>query len=247
MCSLILSLLPGDAWPVVIGANRDEMLSRPWDPPAAHWPERPGVIAGRDRTAGGTWLGINERGVVAALLNRAGSLGPAPDKASRGNLPLMALEEASACAAAARLGALDAGRYRSFNLLIADATGGFVLCGLEHGRPEVMPLAPGITMITAHDPNDSENPRIARYRPAFDDARRPDPDSGDWAAWIALLADRGPPSETALNVAPRDGFATVSSALLALAPEWQRFLFAQGAPHEAGFVVIDLSRSHERS
>ncbi|WP_199436970.1 NRDE family protein, partial [Acidiphilium multivorum] len=47
MCSLILSFLPGDAWPVVIGANRDEMLARPWDPPAAHWPERPGVIAGR--------------------------------------------------------------------------------------------------------------------------------------------------------------------------------------------------------
>ncbi|EGO94617.1 NRDE family protein, partial [Acidiphilium sp. PM] len=59
MCSLILSFLPGDAWPVVIGANRDEMLARPWDPPAAHWPERPGVIAGRDRTAGGTWLGLN--------------------------------------------------------------------------------------------------------------------------------------------------------------------------------------------
>ena len=238
MCSLILSFLPGDAWPVVIGANRDEMLARPWDPPAAYWPDRPGVIAGRDRTAGGTWLGLNRHGVVAALLNRTGSLGPAPDKASRGALPLMALEEASASAAAARLARLDAGCYRSFNLLVADAAGGFVLRGLERGAPEAMRLAPGITMITAHDPNDPDSPRIARYRGAFEAAARPDPAADAWAAWRALLADRSQPAETALNVGPRGGFGTVSSALIGLGGERVRFLFAPGPPDQAAFAPV---------
>ncbi len=238
MCSLILSFLPGDAWPVVIGANRDEMLARPWDPPAAHWPDRPGVIAGRDRTAGGTWLGLNRHGVVAALLNRTGSLGPAPDKASRGALPLMALEEASASAAAARLARLDAGRYRSFNLLVADAAGGFVLRGLERGAPEAMRLAPGITMITAHDPNDPDSPRIARYRGAFEAASRPDPAANAWEAWRVLLADRAAPADTALNVGPRGGFGTVSSALIALGNATPRFLFAAGPPDHAAFAPV---------
>lgn len=238
MCSLILSLVPGHAWPVVIGANRDEMLVRPWDAPAAHWPERPGVIAGRDCMAGGTWLGINARGVVAALLNRAGSLGPAPGKASRGELPLMALEQGSAEAAANRLARLDAARYRSFNLLVADATGGFVLRGLEFGKLKVSPLASGITMITAHDPNDPESPRIARYRPAFEAAPRPDPEGNDWTSWRALLADRTPPADTALNVGPHQGFGTVSAALIALAPQRQRFLFASGAPDRAAFDPV---------
>ena len=238
MCSLILSFLPGDAWPVVIGANRDEMLARPWDPPAAYWPDRPGVIAGRDRTAGGTWLGLNRHGLVAALLNRTGSLGPAPDKASRGALPLMALEEASASAAAARLARLDAGCYRSFNLLVADAAGGFVLRGLERGAPEAMRLAPGITMITAHDPNDPDSPRIARYRGAFEAAPRPDPAADAWAAWRALLADRSQPAETALNVGPRGGFGTVSSALIGLGGERVRFLFAPGPPDQAAFAPV---------
>lgn len=239
MCSLILSFLPGDAWPVVIGANRDEMLDRPWDPPARHWPDRPSVIAGRDRIAGGTWLGMNGQGVVAALLNRTGSLGPAPGKASRGDLPLMALEEDSAGAAAARLGQLDAGQYRSFNLLVVDATGGFVLRGLEHGTPEVMEVGAGITMITAHDPNDPESPRIARYRPRFEIARRPDPGVDEWSDWVSLLADRSEPIDTALNVGPRAGFGTMSAALIGLGMGCRRFLFAPGPPDRATFASVD--------
>lgn len=238
MCSLILSLLPGAAWPVVIGANRDEMLDRPWDPPARHWPERPDMIAGRDRTAGGTWLGINDNGVVAALLNRTGSLGPAPGKASRGSLPLLALEAGSAAAAASRLATLDAGDYRSFNLLVADATGGFVLRGLERGTPEITALAAGITMITAHDPNDPASPRIARYRPLFEAATRPDPGADAWADWVALLGDARPPADTALNVAPRNGFGTVSAALIGLAPGRRRFLFAPGPPDRTAFAPV---------
>jgi len=31
-----------------LGGNRDERLDRAWDPPGAHWSDRPGLIGGRD-------------------------------------------------------------------------------------------------------------------------------------------------------------------------------------------------------
>ena len=92
MCTVVVLIRPAHAWPLVLAANRDEMLNRAWDPPAGHWPDRPGIIAGRDRSGGGTWMGVNRDGVVAAVLNRPGSLGPAAGKRSRGELPLLALE-----------------------------------------------------------------------------------------------------------------------------------------------------------
>ncbi|MBD0276211.1 MAG: NRDE family protein, partial [Acetobacteraceae bacterium] len=108
MCTVVILRRPGEFWPVVLGANRDERLDRAWDPPAAWWPDRPGVVGGRDRDAGGTWMAANGAGVVAAVLNRPGSLGRAPGKRSRGELPLMALERGTAEAAAGVIAALPA-------------------------------------------------------------------------------------------------------------------------------------------
>ncbi|MBR0678152.1 NRDE family protein, partial [Roseomonas alkaliterrae] len=89
MCTVIVLRRPHHPWPLLLAANRDERLDRPWDPPAAWWPESPGLIGGRDRSAGGTWMALGPGGVVAAVLNRPGSLGPEAGKRSRGELPLV--------------------------------------------------------------------------------------------------------------------------------------------------------------
>ena len=141
MCTVVLLFRPDHAWPVVLVANRDENVDRPWDPPAAWWPGQPDVIAGRDRTAGGTWMGVNRHGLTAAVLNRPGSLGPAEGKRSRGELPLRALEEATAEAAAHAIVALDAGQWRGFNLVIADRRGAIFVRGTGQGRPAAYPAA----------------------------------------------------------------------------------------------------------
>jgi hypothetical protein len=96
MCSVIILFRPGHDWPILWASNRDEMLDRSWSPPARHWPDRPDVVAGKDELAGGTWLGINDFGVIAGVLNRRDSLGPAPGKRSRGELGLDALDFADA-------------------------------------------------------------------------------------------------------------------------------------------------------
>ncbi len=237
MCTVIVLIRPGHDWPLILAANRDEMLERAWDPPGAYWPDLPSVIAGRDRMAGGTWMGVNGANVVAAVLNRPGSLGPAAGKHSRGELPLFALEHASASDAAAAVSRTDAGAWRSFNLVIADGSVAFFIRGLGHGQPEATRLPPGLHMVTAHDPDDRESPRVARHLDRFRAVEPPSP--GNWRAWEAILADRtGNPGEQ-INVVPRGGFGTVCSSLVALprAGRWL-WLFAAGPPHEAPFQAV---------
>ncbi|HSR72031.1 MAG TPA: NRDE family protein, partial [Kiloniellales bacterium] len=199
MCTLVVLHRPGHPWPLLLAANRDEMIARPWRPPGRHWPDRPEVVAGLDETAGGSWLGINDHGVVAGVLNRRGSLGPAPDKRSRGELVLEALDHADAAVAARALGQLDPAAYRSFNLVVADNRDAFWLRNLGEarepgqGRPKVecFPLPPGVSMLTAYDRNDPASGRIRTYLPRFENAPPPDPERGEWAAWQAILAARG--------------------------------------------------------
>jgi Transport and Golgi organisation 2 len=237
VCTVVVLIRPGHAWPLVLAANRDEMLDRPWDPPAAYWPERPGVVAGRDRSGGGTWMGVNGHGVVATVLNRPGSLGPAAGKRSRGELPLMALAASSAEAAGATVAELDAGQYRTFNMVLADRDGAVFVRGLGQGRPQLRRLSPGVHMVTAHDPDDPASPRVARYLPRFRSAPPPDPAESE--TWRAILADRSGPRAAQINVAPVGGFGTVCSSLLFLPgsgpPVW---LFAAGSPDTAPFEPV---------
>ena len=237
MCTVVVLVRPGHSWPLMLAANRDEQLARAWDPPAEYWPEYPGVVAGRDRSGGGTWMGMNRHGVVAAVLNRQGSLGPAPGKLSRGELPLRALAQPTAIAAAEALSELDAALWRSFNLVLADRTGAIFLRGLGAGRMEWQSLEPGCHMVTAHDVDDPESPRVARHLHRFAEAIPATP--SDWAAWRAILADRSGEAGEQINVVPRGGFGTVSSSLLALPSagpaEW---LFAAGPPDAADFLPV---------
>lgn len=241
VCTVVVLIRPGHPWPLVLAANRDERLDRAWDPPAAWWPDRPGVIAGRDRTAGGTWMGLNRHGVVVAVLNRQGSLGPAPGKRSRGELPLLALAQPTAEVAAQAIVALDAGQWRSFNLVLADAAGAVFLRGLGQGHPQAQHLTPGLHMVTAHDPDDLDSPRVARHLPRFAAAPPPDPVHG-CQAWQELLSDQQGEAAEQLDVAPHGGFGTVCSSLLALPaqgpPVW---LFAAGPPHAAPFRPVSLA------
>ncbi len=224
----------------MLAGNRDERLDRPWDPPAAWWPDRPGVVAGRDQSGGGTWMGVNRHRVVAVVLNRRGTLGPAPGKRSRGELPLLALEYHSAAAAADALTALDAGQWRSFNMVVADASGAAVfLRGLGEGRPEAAPLADGLHMITSSDPDDMTRARVARHLPRLRAA--PAPDTDDWAAWRAIITDRSGAAAEQLHIVPRGGYGTVCSSLLGLPRQGPPVWLFTAAPDAASFEPVDLS------
>jgi hypothetical protein len=182
---------------------------------------------------------VNRAGVAAPVLNRQGTLGPAPGKRSRGELPLIALDHDSAEAAADAVATLDAGSWRSFNMVLADRRGAIFVRGLGHGRPERWALPAGVHMVTAHDPDDLESPRVARHLPRFRAAAPSDPDH--WESWKAILSDRSGEAGAQINVTPRAGYGTASSALLAFPAEGPpRWLFAPGAPDEAPFEPVPL-------
>jgi uncharacterized protein with NRDE domain len=227
MCSIILSI---GAEGVFAAANRDEMISRPWEAPAEYWP---GICGGRDSLAGGTWLALNRHGVMAAVLNREGTLGPAPGKKSRGGLPLLALARDSAAQAAAAIGGLDGAEYRAFNLVLADADAAFFIAGLGTGRSRILPLAPGVHMITAGEPDDMGRRRIAKHLPRFQAAPVAD--------WGRLLADSTGDRADQINVkaGENDGFGTVCASLVRLAHgSVTEHMFAAGPPDIAEFKLI---------
>src|ERR1700687_4073494 len=220
MCTRLILRRPEHAWPVVIGANRDEMIERPAMPPGRHWPDRAEVVGGLDLQAGGSWLGVNDWGVAAAILNRHGSLGPEAGRRSRGELVLEALDHADAVAAAAALSYLDPAAYRSFNLIVADNRDGFWLRHDGGGRIEARPLKDGLSLIAGGDIDEMTLPRLALARPRFEAAPAPDPERDDWAAWQDLLSDDGAPPgaprEAALRFRTARGYGTVSTRRTAL-------------------------------
>ena len=70
MCLILLAYRVRPEFPLIVAANRDEFHDRPAQ--SAHfWPDAPNLLAGRDTTAGGTWLGIDRQGRFAAVTNFA--------------------------------------------------------------------------------------------------------------------------------------------------------------------------------
>ncbi len=71
MCTLILLWRAVDGYDVVLGMNRDELATRPAEPPGVI-EGSPTLVAPRDKQAGGTWIGASGNGLFAALSNRRG-------------------------------------------------------------------------------------------------------------------------------------------------------------------------------
>lgn len=249
MCTLVILHRPGHSWPLLLGANRDEMVNRLSAPPGRHWSDRPEVVAGLDRLGGGSWLGLNDQGLVAAVMNRTGTLGPESGKRSRGELVLEALDHAEADQAAQALADLNPAAYRPFNLVVADPRQPFWLSHRGDGRIGVRQIPPGLHVLTAGDLDDLTQPRIRLHLPRFRAAVTPDPELGDWEGWKTLLASRVHAAphgvETAMTFDLPNGFGTLSSALLALPrypgySERPRWLFAAGPPDRAPFLPVSL-------
>jgi hypothetical protein len=246
MCTLVISRSPGAAWPVAIAANRDEMQGRAWDAPAAHWPAQPGIVGGRDRLAGGTWMAARD-GVVASVLNRPGSLGPAAGFRSRGELPLLALAHPTAERAAAALAREEGGAWRPFNLVVADAASAWLLVGDGPGPIAATALPAGVAMITAIGRDAGETARARVHLPRFQAIPHPSPEAD--GAWAALLAatdhEPGAGPRGGLTVTPDNGYGTVSASLLFLRPGEVLWRFAAGPAGKAPFrPVSQASLSH---
>jgi hypothetical protein len=230
VCTVVVSLAPGDAVPLLLLGVRDEFTGRPWQPPARHWPGSP-LIGGLDEQAGGTWLAVHpDVPRVACILNGRGQAAPPHLRRSRGELPLRAAEdkaEAKAEAEEKAEAAAAASSYDPFHLVRADRAA-VTVTSWDGRQARRIRLSEG-THILTNAGYAARDPKAERFGPRFA-ARRP---SGDpaasledaWGDWLTLAAGDGlPPADEAAIIARRelpDGrvWGTTSVTLVALAAD----------------------------
>jgi uncharacterized protein with NRDE domain len=249
VCTLAIYFRLSDAYPVAIAANRDEFFERETRAPGVLCTE-PWVVAGQDLVAGGTWLGVNEFGLAAGIVNRRAAQGPDPSRRSRGMLCLRALRQSSAAAAAATVPE-DAGTaYNAFNLLLASPQEAWVI-GHAHGALKRTRLEPGLHVLTNLDLNDATCPRIAKSYAMFEGAARHLTAGGSDAFRSAvreILSDHSTPLDPRQPLPPNnlcvhtERFGTRSSSLILheAGGRGARLWHAEGPPCENDYVEIPL-------
>jgi uncharacterized protein with NRDE domain len=140
MCLILIAWQGHAKHRCVIAANRDELHSRP-TAAAQWWPSQPPILAGRDLSAGGTWLGITRTGRFAALTNYRGTAQRRADAPSRGTLVASILTSADSICQTLEFLRSVSGDYNGFNLLFSD---GERLAVYESMRGAGRELEPGI-------------------------------------------------------------------------------------------------------
>src|SRR5438105_7425357 len=118
MCLIVVGWQAHKDYPLIVAANRDEFHARP-AAPAAFWRDQPGIVAGRDLEAMGTWMGVSRSGRFAAVTNYRGAREPSAEE-SRGALVSRFLAGNTRAAAYMAELAGRAQRYSGFNLLACD-------------------------------------------------------------------------------------------------------------------------------
>ncbi len=205
MCLVVLGLHAHPLYPLVVAANRDEFLDRPADP-AAFWPGRGGLLAGRDARAGGTWLGVTRSGRFAALTNVRNPREFDAAAPSRGELVVGFLSGRDApLGHLARLAA-EPVRRNGFNLLAGEAGS---LAWLSNAAGEPREVGAGVHAVSnalLDTPWPKATRSAARLGEVLARGTRIDPEE-----LFALLADREPAPDAEL---PDTGVGIATERLL---------------------------------
>ena len=188
MCLILFAWQAHSRYPLVLAANRDEFHARPTEP-ARFWDEAPGLLAGRDRQAGGTWLGVTRSGRFAAITNYREPRAPErPLDFSRGHLVReYLLDEAAPGTHAARL--RNCGEaYRGYSLLLG--TPDELVCVSNRAEAPVE-VPPGSHALSNHL-LDTDWPKAHYGRLALEQLLAGE--TIDPETLLELLADRSPVS-----------------------------------------------------
>ena len=269
MCTVVVSLEPGEPVPLRLLGIRDELTGRPWRPPARHWPGLP-LIGGIDEQAGGTWLAV-QPGIprVSCLLNGRGPLADPAVRRSRGELPLRAAAEGPDALhdLAADLGALAA--YDPFILICATPAAVTVLAWPgaapgEGGHPAaytaaaVRELEAGTHLFTnaghafpAGPGDPAGDPKAVHFAEKFA-AARPSADPAlpvalAWGDWLTLAGGDGlDPAGPAAIIARRDlpdgrVWGSTSVTLVALSERGIRYDFQASPGSPDGWYSVALA------
>lgn len=203
MCLIVFAWQPENPTVLRLASNRDEFYARPSEP-LGEWLDAPGVFAGRDLQAGGTWLGVTTQGRFAALTNIRDLKQKAAPR-SRGALTAdYLLGQDSAPAYLDRI-MRDAAEYAGFNLLVGDRQQLWHFNSLE-GRPRQ--LERGLYGLSNAN-LDTPWPKLLRARNALSDSLEAEDE-----ALLDLLADSSQPAD---HLLPNTGVGLATERLLSTA------------------------------
>lgn len=241
MCTLLLLRRRVEGYPLLLLMNRDELYGRPSQGPVLS-KNGPSVIAPEDRQAGGTWVGVNDMGLVVAISNRhEGEFDTT--RRSRGLLCRDALRRSSTLEVKDFLEEeLEEVVYNPFNLLYADQGRAFVT---YHGEASETVELEGQTHVLANlDVDDPTSPRVQRTRDLLATVAYPDLETA-LTALQRIAADHEEVEGQSICL-HGEKVGTVSSTIIALAeafPAQSHFLYRAGRPCEGPYE--DYSGLHE--
>ena len=182
MCLVVLAHRMHPRYRLVVAANRDEFHARE-SAPLSWWADRPGLLAGRDLVAGGTWFGATLDGRFATVTNfREFERSVGAEAPSRGGLVPAFL--AGAATARDHLSGMvaDAGRYAGYSLLADDGSSLWYASNRGHGPVE---LGAGVYGL-ANDRLDEPWPKVVAGRQRLAAAMADEHvDAGGLFEWLA--------------------------------------------------------------
>lgn len=203
MCLILIAHQYHPDLPLVVAANRDEYHARPARA-ARFWPEQPGLLAGKDLSAGGTWLGIHRNGRFAAVTNFR-EPGLTTGEWSRGALCTHFLQGEMSAEAYIQQLTPDAHRYGGFNLVIGE---GGQLWYFSNQEMRARQLSPGIYGVS-NGLIDEPWPKVVSGKRVLATMLT---QGSSAEAYLEMLADRFQPDDREL---PSTGVSLTMERLLA--------------------------------
>ncbi len=264
MCLLVFAWQTEPDAALIVAANRDERMDRPAHSLCVLRARDPRILGGRDDLAGGTWLAVNQHGVVAGLTNRPSPGGRDPTKRSRGELPLLVTAHETAAAGADELlSVVRPGAYNPAWLLVGDRHSLHVLELRADGAPTARRLGPGVHVLE-NAPLDAPSVKADRIRSLVADAHStgtslwpflpsvlmdhtvptgPDPRSGAEPVPVEPEGEEPPqrPPATRAACVHTEDYGTRSSALVRVRADpgsLPEMLVADGPPCVTPFVDV---------
>lgn len=238
MCLIVLAL---DAHPdlsLAVAANRDEFHDRSCEA-ARFWESSPGLVAGRDLRAGGTWLGLTRSGLLAAVTNYREPGARRESGPSRGSLVARFLEGGHAPERYARILEREAPQYSGFSLLFGSTSDLWWFSNRSGGPAQ--PVGAGIHGLS-NGLLDDPWPKVVRGRQGLAEVLEGTAE-GREARAFELLGDRTPAKDAHLPATGLDrDLERALSAVFACSPRY--------GTRSSTFVTVSragLARFSERS
>ncbi len=241
MCTVLVGFRLFQNEPLVVAANRDEMLDRPAQPPKIiEGPQR--VLAPTDLARGGTWIGVNGSGVFAALTNRIDVTSVWDPKRpelmrSRGEIVHLALAHRTAGDALAEIARLGTRSYNGYHLIVGDAEDLFTAAGGGANGPEHPVIAhhsgePGLLVVSNLGIGHAHSPRARAIMAVWNDERlRLRHEAPHRALWDSLLTIHDPDPH------PEDGWMKRMASTCIHRPEAENY-----GTRSSTFLVLSAAR-----